>query len=148
MTKKPNRGKAIIANVATIVAILLGAVVVIFTLRLLILGQAVTIVTEIPITVDSQEIPSVASVEYVPYPAAIVPLIAVALLLSGLTMRKQLLIAWIGLAILFAFSVLFLFSSGAALLPVAGLLLILLTIIQLFQRNVSQTTYEPQNCWV
>jgi hypothetical protein len=39
-------------------------------------------------------------------------------------------IAWIGLAILFMWSILFLFSSGVAFLPAAGVLLILLTIIQ------------------
>lgn len=61
-------------------------------------------------------------------------LLAAVLLLVGLLGRKQFL-AWIGLAILLLFSLLFLFSSGGILLPIAVLLLILLPLINFMQKK-------------
>ena len=55
--------------------------------------------------------------------------LAAVMIIGGILYRK-LRIAWIGLAFLFIVSVLFLFSSGAAVLPVDVVLLILLIIIQ------------------
>lgn len=48
----------------------------------------------------------------------------------GKTIFGQLGVSWIDLAVLFGFSVLFLFSMGAGLLPVDITMLILLGIIQ------------------
>lgn len=53
-----------------------------------------------------------------------------ALMIVGGLFFGKLRIAWYGLAFLFVISVLFVFSSGAALLPVDAALLILLIIIQ------------------
>ncbi len=53
-----------------------------------------------------------------------------AVVIIGGILYAKLRISWFGLALLFVLSVLFLFSSGAALLPVDVVLLILLIIIQ------------------
>lgn len=53
-----------------------------------------------------------------------------AIMIFGGLLYWKLRIAWFGLAFLFVISVLFLFSSGAAVLPVDVVLLILLIIIQ------------------
>ncbi len=112
-------------NAATGVAILLAAAVTLYALFLLFVGQPWTVVQEGEVT---------RSVQYFPHPAAVVPLLASALLLVGL-LKQRLLVAWIGLAVLFAFGALFLFGIGGGLLLVAGLLLIVLTIITLIRRN-------------
>lgn len=65
-----------------------------------------------------------------PTPHALLATSAAAIIIAGLLMGK-LRIAWYGLAFLFAYSVLFLFSAGAALLRLDFILLILLIIIQL-----------------
>lgn len=57
------------------------------------------------------------------------------MLISGLLMRK-LTIAWLGLVILLVFSMLFLFGVGGGLLSIAGLLLILLSIVTVLRRNM------------
>jgi len=123
-----------IVNVATALAILLAIAVAVHAIRLLIVGQAWTVVSEVPLSEATQEAPEVASVEHGPYPAAAVPLLAATVLLAGL-LTRQMPLAWIGMMGLLVFSVLFLFSSGAMLLPVVGLLLILLSIITLPARK-------------
>jgi hypothetical protein len=69
------------------------------------------------------------NIRYDPIPHALIGVLAAAMILVGL-LKQKLLIAWSGLVVLFAYSVLFLFSVGAGLLPVAVLLLILLIIIR------------------
>lgn len=131
--------KVLIMSAATAGAILLIAAVAFYALRLLIVGEAWTVVPEVSITEALKQAPR-GIVRFSPTTRpVVVPLLAAAMLLAGLLTRK-LVIAWIGLAVLFLFSALFLFSIGAGLLPMAGLLLILLTIITVLQGNLSQTT--------
>jgi len=117
--------KALIVNAATAAAILLAAGVAIYALFLLLVGVPGTVVREGEVT---------RSVRYFPHPAAVVPLLTAVMLLSGLLTRK-LLLAWVGFAALFAFGALSLFGIGGPLFPVAGLLLILLTLITIIQRH-------------
>ena len=117
-----------IVKVATAIAILLAVAVALYTLHLLFIGQSWTVVQETPRAEGLEGSPGESS--RLPAPQAILGLLAAALLLGGLLKRKML-IAWIGLAVLSVFAVLFLFGVGGVLLPVVGLLLGLLTIIQL-----------------
>ena len=112
--------KVPITNVRTAVAVLIAAAIAIYALFLLVVGQPIMV---------AQPGESPPSVHYEPHLAALVPLIAVALLLGGLLARKMGL-AWIGFATLLVFAAAFLFSIGGVLLPLAGTLLILLSIIQ------------------
>lgn len=96
--------KATIAKVATAVAVMLAA--------------AVALIGFFIVFIDT------------PAPHALLATLAATIIIAGL-MTGKLRIAWYGLAFLFAYSVLFLFSAGAALLPLDFILLILLTIIQL-----------------
>lgn len=122
----------LVATAATALAILLAGAVALFALQLLIVGVPLTVVPEIP--AGTQELPGVVSVEYAPYPFAMVPLMAMILFIGGLLTQK-LLAGWVGWAILTLFTVLFLFSSGAALLPAVVILLVLLTIISYARRQ-------------
>ena len=117
--------KALIVNATTVAAILLAAAVALDGLFLALVGEPRTVVQEGEVT---------GSVRYFPHPLAVVPLLAAAILLGGLLTRR-LLVAWIGFAALFAFGALSLFGIGGPLLPVAGLLLILLTLITIIQRH-------------
>jgi hypothetical protein len=117
--------KSPILNVVTVAAILLAAAVALYALFLLLVGVPTTVV---------REGETIGRTGYVPHPAAIVPLLAAVALLVGLSTRK-LLIAWMGFALLAAFSVSFLFSIGGGLLLLAGLLLVLLTIVSIHQRD-------------
>lgn len=118
------------------IAILLVSVVAFYAIALLVVGAQVTGVSETPIEEinNADPVPLAMSIEYVPYPPAIVPLLAAVLMLTGLMGRKQIL-AWIGLGILLVFSLLFLFSSGGILLPIVGLLIILLPLINYLQNK-------------
>lgn len=119
-----------------IIAVLLVSIVAIYAITLLVVGETITVVQETSIEEinTTDPVPMPVSIEYVPYPPAIVLLLAAVLLLAGLLGRKQFL-AWIGLAILLLFSLLFLFSSGGILLPIAVLLLILLPLINFMQKK-------------
>jgi hypothetical protein len=133
MATRRNQVKTLITYATIAVAVSLAAWVVRYALHLLIVGEARTIVPEISNTGFPAEVTRV-NVEYVPYPAAVVPLVAAVLLVLGLLSQK-LLVAWLGLAMLSAFAMLFLFSHGGPLLPVTGLLLIVLGIITIIRRE-------------
>jgi len=70
--------------------------------------------------------------EKISYKPAIFPLLATLMIGAGLWWRKQVL-AWIGIAILSIFSLLFLFSSGAFFLLLALFLFVLLVLINRLQ---------------
>jgi len=63
------------------------------------------------------------------YPAAAVYLGLTALAVIGLIKRKWLWLAWLGVALLTMWSALWLFSSGAGLLPANGILIVLLAVV-------------------
>lgn len=115
----------LIQSITTLLAILISLIVIIYASKLLIVGQPVTIFQE-GIGTGQPFGPSV--VENVRYQPAIIPLIAGLVLLAGLLWKKTM-IAWVGLGILVVFSILFLFSSGGAFIPAAGILLVLLLIM-------------------
>ena len=127
----------LIHSASLAIASLMAVVVAFYALTLLVVGEKITIVPESPIEEinKTDPVPMTMSIEYIPYPPAIIPLLAAVLLLAGLLGRNQLL-AWIGLAILLVFSLLFLFSSGGILLPIAGLLLLLLPLINHMQKKI------------
>lgn len=129
------RKKTVRKGIAAL-AILLAGVVVFYALRFLIVGREWLIIPEIPIE-ENSEVLLQPKTEFLPYPAAIIPLIAATLIIIGVLWRK-LLIAWIGLVGLAGFAVLFLFSSGAVLLPLVGILLLLLGIVTICQKSPSQ----------
>jgi hypothetical protein len=130
-----NHRRTLTQQAVLILAILLTVYIALQALRWLVVGQAVTTVAEVA---SPQQPVQVVSVTYVPYPAAAIPLLAAGLLLSGLFARKWLRMAWVGVATLLLFSVLFLFSSGAAFLPATFVLLVLLALLQLFQQTAPQ----------
>jgi hypothetical protein len=115
--------KPAIITAAKALAIILASAVALFALRLFSAGVPLTVVAEVP--EGTQQLSGVVNANYMPYPFAVVPLVAMILFIGGL-LKQKLLISWIGWAILCIFSVLFLFSSGAALLPAVGILLFLL----------------------
>jgi|GEM_PF-1777756 len=78
-----------------------------------------------------------------PTPHALLGTLAAALIIVGLLIRK-LKVAWIGLAALFAYSAVFLFSTGLGLLPVAVVLLILLSIIHSSQKPPLPFWRDPE----
>ena len=133
----------LIHTVPTTMASLLAVVVAFYAITLLAVGETFTVVLETPIEEINEEfqIPKMMNIVHVPYPPAFVPLVAAALLLAGLLGRKQML-AWIGLGILLLFSLLFLFGNGGILLPIAGLLLILLLLINFIQKR---SPGQPEN---
>ncbi len=116
----------------TIIAILLAAVAALFAVNLLIVGQQWIGVQEIPQGSNQQQVGTV-STEF--YPPAIPMLLSALALIGGLVARK-LWVAWLGWVGLMVLSGLFLFSSGAALVPIDVVLLILLTVLTLMRRRM------------
>lgn len=116
---------------ATVLVLFLAGAVALFALYQLINGISLSIVSETSNSSPSapQVLPSRA-----PYPAAVIPLAATLVLIGGV-LTQRLAAAWLGLITLIVFSGLFLFSSGAALLPIAGVLFVLLLVISALRRR-------------
>lgn len=121
-----------IVTAATVAAILLASAVAYYSISLLLIGMPGMSVEEFPEGTPFSE--ARGNRVYHPTPHAIIPLSAAATLIGGLLSRK-LWLAWAGFGLLLFYSAVFLFSTGAGLLPVDGLLLILLTIIQVSGRK-------------
>ena len=113
---------------ARILAILLTIVISVVATFLLIVQQPVEVVKEVPLGYEG--VPPVEQILYERYKPAAIYIAASALLLLGLVVKKLMPLAWIGIVFLIIWSVLFLFSSGAAFLPAAGILIILLAVVQ------------------
>ena len=120
---------------ARILAILLTIVISVVATFLLFVQQPVEVVEEVPLGYEG--VPHVEQILYERYKPAAIYLAASALLLLGLVIKKLMLLAWIGIVFLTIWSVLFLFSSGAAFLPAAGILIILLAVVQYSYLRVS-----------
>jgi len=131
MAKRPL--KVLIANVTVVVVIFLAAVVALDGLFLATVGVPGTVIREVPLT----KVPEKAqeSLQFSPAPQGLVAFLSAIMLIGGLLTRK-LAIAWLALAVLFVFSTLFLFGVGGGFLPVAGLLLIFLSIVTILRRNM------------
>ena len=117
-----------IGATAWMLAILLTIVIVVVSTVLLFVPQPVEVVQEVPQGYEGA-LP-VERILYERYRPAAGYLAASALLLLGLLVKKILPLAWVGIVFLIIWSVLFLFSSGAAFLPVAGILIVLLGVVQ------------------
>lgn len=113
---------------ARLLAILLAIVILGVAALLLFVPQPVEVVKEVPLGYEG--VPPVERILYERYKPAAAYLAASGLLLLGLVVKKLMPLAWIGIVFLIIWSVLFLFSSGAAFLPAAGILIILLGVVQ------------------
>lgn len=137
MRKEASGIKTLMVNGSLALAILLLVIIAAYSVVFLARGMPFNTVSE---TSGRESGQIVQEIVYHPYPAAAAPLLASLVCLLGLLIRKYVL-AWFGLAVLLIFSLLFLFSSGAALLPVAGVLLVLLTILQFNQRGEQDSSF-------
>ncbi len=97
---------------------LIATTVVAYGLYLLLVGQALT---------DMPEGSTVGMVRYEPTPSGLVPLVGGSVILAGLLFERPL-VAWVGLVVIAAFSVLFVFGIGGASVPVFGLLAAMLAV--------------------
>jgi hypothetical protein len=122
-----------IERIATSLAILIGVIVVIHALRLIMLGTVITTVPE-SVLGEPRLGDAGAQVQLTPYLPAVVPLIAAIALIVGLLINR-LPIAWIALAVLALFSLLFLFSEGGGFIIYDLLLLLFLGVIQFSRRG-------------
>ncbi len=121
-----NRAREIMAFAARFAALLVTIGVSVLAVYWLIVGHKWTGIT----SQGYAGVPPTPFVTYEPYPPAVMYLVAAVLLVVGLVRLRWLPMAWLGLALLFTWSLLFLFSSGAEVLPAAAALLILLTVLQ------------------
>ncbi len=121
-----NRAREIMAFAARFAALLVTIGVSVLAVYWLIVGHKWTGIT----SQGYAGVPPTPVVTYEPYPPAVMYLVAAVLLVVGLVKFRWLPVAWLGLALLLTWSLLFLFSSGAEVLPAAAALLILLTVLQ------------------
>lgn len=112
---------------ARVAAILLLLLVALFGARLLVPGVQITEYREVPI--GESGLPQIERVYFRPYPGGVGYLGLAGLAVLSLINRKLLPLAWMSVILLTGWSIMWLFSSGAAILPVDGLLLVLLTVI-------------------
>lgn len=145
MDNRRNRVKPLVTSGVTAALILLAILIAVYAVRLLVVGQQLAVVQEVAIgEVAPGE--SEVTTEYARYPAAVVPLLAAISFLFGLLARR-IAIAWISLAVLLAFSVVFLFSSGIIFLPAIGFMLILLAVKHFMSTKANKMTqsthYKP-----
>jgi hypothetical protein len=120
-------------RIAASLAILIAVIVVIHALRLIMLGTVFSPGSESIIGEPSLG-DTGAQVQLTPYLPAVIPLLAAIALIFGL-LTNRLLVAWISLAVLALFSLLFLFSEGGGFIIYDLLLLLLLGVIQLARRT-------------
>jgi hypothetical protein len=115
----------LLSGLVALLAVLVGA----YAVRLLVGGTLGVTVPETPLGNPN---PTPFGSSYVPYSPALAPLLASALVLVGLLVRRPLL-SWMGAVLLLGFSFLFVFSAGGGFLPLAGLLIALLLILHIFR---------------
>ena len=123
------RFRRVVLNISRGIAVAVVLAIAGYSLYMLVGGQQVTSVQEVA---EGYEGPlPVESVYRVPYPLALLYLVAAVPLLIGLIKPELMYFSWVGLVFLFLVSVMLLFSSGAAVMPAAVLVAIILAIIQL-----------------
>lgn len=98
-----------------VLAVLLAALVAAYGVYLLVLGPILTMVTP----------GGAVSAVHEPTPAGVLPLIGATLVWYGIQRRNERW-AWIGAAVVLAFSVLFVFGSGGILIPLALAIVVVL----------------------
>ena len=122
-----HRNRFWIATLARVGAFIVLVYVALYALWLLIFGLPITSYREVP--EGFQGAPYLSSTYSQPYPAAAVYLTAAGFAMIGLIRRDWLRLAWLSVALMVLWSVLRLFSTGAALLPVEGILIALMILI-------------------
>ena len=122
-----NRVRAWVTVAARVISILLLLALALWAIRLLAPGVQSVEYQEVPL--GQSGLPQVAHIYYQPYPGAVGYVGFAVLAALGLIVRKWLPLAWLGILLLTGWSSMWLFSSGAAALPVAGVLVILLLIL-------------------
>src|SRR5574341_610616 len=120
---------------ARVVAVSLLLLAAFFGGRLLVPGVQITEYREVPIGESGP--PQIERVYFRPYPGGVGYLGLAGLAALSLINRKLLPLAWMGVLLLTGWSIMWLFSSGAAILPVDGLLLVFLTIITITRHRAS-----------
>jgi hypothetical protein len=128
------RNSKLILSSATILAVFLSILVAFYAIFLLSVGGRQEIVPDTIHDDLARGVQPEVTIEYIPYPPAIVPLVASGLLLFGL-IRRKIVFAWIGLGILLLFSLTFFFSDGGTFLPASYLLLIFLLVMNFTQEK-------------
>lgn len=113
---------------ARILAFMMTIFISVVAIFLFFVQQPVEVLKEAPLGYEGS--PPVERILYERYKPFAGYAAAAALLLLGLVVKKRMPLAWIGIVFLILWSVLFLFSSGAAFLPAAGILIILLRVVQ------------------
>ena len=114
-------------------AILLLLLVALFGARLIVPGVQITEYREVPIGESGP--PQIERVYFRPYPGGVGYLGLAGLAALSLINRKLLPLAWMSILLLTGWSIMWLFSSGATILPVDGLLLVLLTLITITRQR-------------
>ncbi len=125
-------------RIPTIIATVITLLVAYYAVQLLLVGQKILSVTEGSPGSQISQLPY--QVYYTPYPLAYGYLPAILLLRVGVWLRKWSLIAWIGWVWLGLWSWALLFSSGAAMIPALGILLICMIMLQAHDRVVRRTS--------
>ncbi len=121
-----------ITNIISTVIILSVAY---YAVQLLFVGQKIVGVTEGSPGSQVSQLPH--QVYFAPYPLAYGYLPAILLFLFGLWVRKWSLMIWIGWVWLVVWSSALLFSSGAVLIPVLGILLVCMIILHISTSSIA-----------
>lgn len=127
------RANTRLITVITVAAVLVAIAIALSAIYLLVVGGISVRVETVPYGQPMPQPMPPGTVVRRPYQPAVIPLLAAALLIIGL-LTKRLSIAWVGVALLFLFSGMFMFSWGLAFLPGAVLLLVLLFVIRAARR--------------
>lgn len=120
MTKPSPTFRRIATRLASALVLASAALVALYALFLLVVGQPWTVLHEGGTRSYTQLVPA---------PQAIIPLLAALTILAAFISRRTAL-AWVGVVALLAFSALFLFGIGGGLLPLAALMLVLMFAIR------------------
>ena len=121
------RKRSWLPTLARVGAFIVLMYVALYALWLLIWGLPITSYKEVP--EGFQGAPYLSSTYSQPYPTAAIYLATAGFAMIGLMRHDWLRFAWLSIAIMVLWSVIWLFSSGAALLPVEGILLVLMALI-------------------
>jgi hypothetical protein len=128
--------RLVAAYAARLGMLLLLAAIALFAMRLLAPGIQITEYREA--TIGEAGPLQAARVYRQPYAGAAGYLAFAALMAPGLVRREWLPLAWLGLIALTGWSAMWLFSSGAAILPFDGVLALMLLVLRLLWRPAGE----------
>jgi hypothetical protein len=116
--------RSVTATVFVVASLALASGVVIYGAMLILVGQVLIAVPEVQ---PGAPVP-VGMTMLDPTPLGIIPLLAGALVITGLLAERRAL-AWVGVGLIALFSALFMFGLGGILIPVAVALAVLLSVL-------------------